>query len=383
MRFLSTRIRQRWIVFTTILVVTCGLLAFLVNPSHPSAQEHSFRPALPGYEYHFPSDHGSHDDFQTEWWYYTGHLLSADRHRYGYQLTFFRRAIASEPVRRNPSRWATRNIYFAHFAVTDEDHGTFRFSEKMSRGALGAAGAETGRLAVWIDDWRAHGNATGHVLHAGDEGRVLDLTLTPEKEPVVHGHQGVSRKGERDDQTSHYYSFTRMKSQGTLVLDGQAIPVTGLSWMDHEFGTNQLREEQVGWDWFSLQMQDHSELMFYQIRRQDGSVEPASAGTWIPTEGAGLALKREEVQIDVLEHWRSPQSGARYPARWRIAVPSVKLVVELTPTVSGQELVTQSSTQVTYWEGSVTVTGTREGRAVSGTGYAELTGYAAALRGRL
>jgi predicted secreted hydrolase len=208
------------------------------------------------------------------------------------------------------------------------------------------------------------------------------LTLIPEKAAVVHGHQGVSRKGERDEQTSHYYSFTRMKTEGKLVLDGRAIPVTGVSWMDHEFGTNQLREEQVGWDWFSLQMLDKSELMFYQIRRQDGSVEPASAGTWITRDGAGIPLKREDVKIDVLEHWRSPQSGANYPARWRIAVPSLRLAVELTPTVSGQELVTHS-TQVTYWEGSVTVTGTREGQPVSGDGYAELTGYASALRGRL
>ena len=383
MRFPLHPIRLRWIVFAPILIVTFGLLTFLVNPSRPAAQEHSFRPALPGYEYRFPSDLGSHDEFQTEWWYYTGHLVSADRHRYGYQLTFFRRAIASEPARRNPSLWAPRNIYFAHFAVTDEDRGQFRFSEKISRGALGAAGAATGRLEVWIDDWRAHGNAAGHVLHAEDEGRALDLTLIPEKAAVVHGHQGVSRKGERDEQTSHYYSFTRMKTEGKLVLDGRAIPVTGVSWMDHEFGTNQLREEQVGWDWFSLQMQDKSELMFYQIRRQDGSVEPASAGTWITRDGTGIPLKREDVKIAVLEHWRSPQSGALYPARWRIAVSSVSLVVELTPTVSGQELVTHSSTQVTYWEGSVTVTGTREDRPVSGDGYVELTGYASALHGRL
>jgi predicted secreted hydrolase len=383
MRSLLQPFRLTWIVLAPIVSVACGLLALFAMAADPGAQEHSFRPALPAYEYRFPSDLGNHEEFQTEWWYYTGHLLSADGHRYGYQLTFFRRGIASESARQNPSRWAARNIYFAHFAVTDEDRGTFRFAEKMSRGSLGKAGADTGRLAVWIDQWRADGDAAGHVLHAEHQGRALDLTLIPEKPVIVHGHEGVSRKGDRDEEASHYYSFTRMKTEGKLVLNGQILPVTGLSWMDHEFGSNQLQEAQVGWDWFSLQMQDKSELMFYQIRRRDGSVEPASAGTWITRDGAGIPLKREDVSIDVLEHWRSPQSGARYPARWQIAVPSIRLVVELAPTVSDQELITRSSTQVTYWEGSVTVKGTREDRPVAGAGYVELTGYASALRRRL
>ena len=189
--------------------------------------------------------------------------------------------------------------------------------------------------------------------------------------------------GEGDEEASHYYSFTRMKTEGTLLLDGHAIPVMGMSWMDHEFGSNQLGAEQVGWDWFSLQMEDHSELMFYQIRRRDGSVEPASAGTWIQSDGASLPLRREDVRIDVQEDWRSPKSGARYPGRWRITVQSLGLVVELVPTVRDQELITRSSTQVTYWEGSVAVKGSREERPVSGVGYVELTGYAGALKQRL
>ena len=276
-----------------------------------------------------------------------------------------------------------RNIYFAHFAVTDEEHDEFRFAEKVSREGLGKAGAETGRLAVWIDQWRADGDVTGHFLHAADQGRGLDLKLTPEKPAVVHGQGGISRKGNRDGEASHYYSFTRMKTEGTLLLDGHAIPVTGLSWMDHEFGSNQLGDEQVGWDWFSLQLEDRSELMFYQIRRQDGSVEPASAGTWIQSDGASIPLRREDARIEVLEEWRSPKSGARYPGRWKVTVPSLGLVVELVPTVRDQELITRSSTQVTYWEGSVAVKGSREERPVSGVGYVELTGYAGALKQRL
>jgi predicted secreted hydrolase len=375
-------VRHRWIVFASIFLVFSALLGPFTIPALP-APEHRFRPALPGYVYRFPWDLGSHDEFQTEWWYYTGHLLSADQHRYGYQLTFFRRAVASEAIRQNPSRWAMRNIYFAHFAVTVEDHDEFRFAEKISREGLGKAGAETGRLAVWIDQWRANGDVTDHFLHAADQGQELDLKLTPEKPAVVHGHQGISRKGDLDGEASHYYSFTRMKTEGTLLLDGRSIPVTGLSWMDHEFGSNQLGTEQVGWDWFSVQLEDRSELMYYQIRRRDGSVEPASAGTWIQSDGSSIPLRREDARIEVLEDWRSPKSSARYPGRWRVTVPSLRLVVELVPTVRDQELITRSSTQVTYWEGSVAVKGSREGRPVSGVGYVELTGYAGALKQRL
>ncbi len=344
-------------------------------PEHGIAAA-EFRPALPGYQYRFPQDHGTHDDFQTEWWYYTGHLRAANGNTFGYQLTFFRRAAAPETAARNPSRWTIRHLYFAHFAVTDEGGRRFHFSEKIARAGIGKAGADAGRLAVWIEDWLVRADGEAHVLQAQAEGLALRLRLTPEKPPVIHGADGVSRKGAGPGESSHYYSFTRMRTDGTLTLGGTSLPVAGLSWMDHEFGSNQLGSEQVGWDWFSLQLADATELMVYQIRRRDGSVEPASGGTWIRADGAAVPLSRNAIVIDVLEHWQSRQSRGRYPGRWRISVPSVRLAVEVIPTVSDQELITRRSTQVTYWEGSVTVTGAREGRPVSGLGYAELTGYA-------
>ena len=345
-----------------------------VPVNHISATE--FRPALPGYQFRFPHDHGTHNDFQTEWWYYTGHLRAEDGRTFGFQLTFFRRAAAREASARNPSRWSIRHLYFAHFALTDEKERRFHFTEKISRAGIGKAGAETERLGVWIDDWRVQADGDAHVLQAHAEGVTLRLRLTPEKPPVIHGAGGISRKGEDPGESSHYYSFTRMRTDGTLLLDGASLPVTGVSWMDHEFGSNQLGSAQVGWDWFSLQFADSTELMVYQIRRRDGSVEPVSGGTWIRADGAAVPLARDDIAIDVLDHWQSPQSGSRYPGRWRISVPSLRLTVEVAPTVSGQELITRRSTQVTYWEGSVTLTGEREGRAVSGLGYAELTGYA-------
>jgi len=347
----------------------------------PAATE--FRQALPGYQFRFPQDHGSHDDFQTEWRYYTGHLRADDGRTFGYQLTFFRRAAAHEAVAHNPSRWTLRQLYFAHFALTDEGGRLFHFAEKISRAGIGKANAQTGRLAVRIDDWQAEADGETHVLQAHAEGIAVRLRLTPTKPPAIHGSDGISRKGAGPGESSHYYSYTRMQTDGTLMLGEASLPVTGLSWMDHEFGSNQLGAEQVGWDWFSLQLADSTELMVYQIRRRDGSVETASGGTWIGADGVTVPLARDDIVIDVLDHWRSPQGGSRYPGRWRIRVPSVHLAVEVTPTIPGQELITRRSTQVTYWEGSVTVTGERGGRSVVGLGYAELTGYAAPLRRRL
>lgn len=373
--------------YTLRIVLTGFALAVLVAgvdavPESPSPPP-EFRPALPGYQFSFPRDHGTHDDFQTEWWYYTGHLKARDGRTFGYQVTFFRRAAAHAATARNPSRWTLRNIYFVHFAITDESGKRFRFAEKISRAGIGKAGAEAGRLAVWIDDWRAEAQEETHVIRASDGGMGLRLTLAPEKPPVIHGAEGISRKGEAPGEASHYYSFSRMRTEGTLTLEGIPVPVTGESWMDHEFGSNQLGEAQIGWDWFSLQMADRTELMIYRIRRRDGSIDVASGGTWVRTDGTSVFLPRKAIMVAALDHWRSPQSGALYPARWRISVPSLGLEVVVAPTIPNQELVTRASTQVTYWEGSVTIQGEREGHAVSGAGYAELTGYAAPLRGRL
>jgi len=375
--------RRRWRPAALwIAGLSCALWTLQAAPVEPTAAT-GFRPALPGYTYRFPFDHGSHDGFQTEWWYYTGHLQAADGRTFGYQLTFFRRAVAHEAASKNPSRWALRHLYFAHFAVTDEAGRQFQFMEKISRAGIHKAGAETGRLAVWIDEWRAEADGGSHVLHAQGEGIAIHLRLAPEKPPVIHGNAGVSRKGEGPGESSHYYSLTRLRTEGSLTYEGKTRVVSGLSWMDHEFGSNQLGESHMGWDWFSLQLSDATELMVYRIRRRDGTIEPASGGTWIRADGSAVPLTGDEITVAVLDHWQSPQSRGSYPARWRLAVPSADVAVEIVPTVPHQELLTHRSTQVTYWEGSVTVTGERAGRPVRGLGYVELTGYATPLRRRL
>jgi predicted secreted hydrolase len=344
-----------------------------------AGHDRPFRRALPGYEFRFPADHAAHPDFRTEWWYYTGHLATAQGRTFGFQLTFFRHALR-RPDEARHSRWALHTLYFAHFAVTDEEGGTFRFQEKVSRGSLGLAGAEIGRYLVWVEDWSARLEGQGHRLRAGREDMGLDLTLVPGKRPVIHGRDGVSRKAEGEGYASHYYSITRVTVSGTLSWQGQSYPVTGEAWMDHEFGSNQLRDYQVGWDWFSVQLDNGVELMLYLIRRRDGSIDPTSSGTLIRPDGGSEHLPLSAFRVEVLGSWRSKKSGVTYPSGWRLKVPERDLDLTLVPTLVNQELMTQKSTLVNYWEGSVNITGTVAGTPVQGRGYVELTGYDTAAK---
>jgi predicted secreted hydrolase len=271
------------------------------------------------------------------------------------------------------------HLYLAHFAVSDIAGQRFQFSDKLSRAALGKAGADESRLHVWIDDWRAEGlpdPAGSHFLTARDGTLALSLTLRPTKPLVIHGPDGISRKGAAVGQASHYYSFTRLATTGTITVGGEQFEVTGTSWMDHEFGSADLGENLVGWDWFSIQLEDNSELMLYRLRRTDGSSDPASSGTIVSADGQTRHLSVTDIRVESTGTWTSSESKAVYPNRWRLAIPSLDLSVEIVPLLDQQELRTSRSTQVTYWEGAVTVSGTKQGRSVKGQGYVELTGYA-------
>jgi predicted secreted hydrolase len=349
-------------------------------------QPAGFRSAEPGYPYRFPRDHGTHDDFRTEWWYYTGHLTAENGRRFGYQVTFFRRGIEPERVAANSSRWTIRQLYLAHVALSDLDQQRFRYAEKISRAGLDKAGAEAGHLRVWIDRWSVEAFPSPHEHHrlqvaAGEFS--LDLTVTPEKQPVVHGERGVSRKGSAPVQASHYYSFSRLATAGTLTVNGERLSVQGTSWMDHEFGSGDLGDDLAGWDWFSVQLADKTELMLYRLRHVDGTAAPVSSGTVILPDGRTKHLSATDIQVDVLEHWTSQTSSGRYPSRWRVAVPVLDLSLDLRPLLADQELATSHSTQVTYWEGAVETSGRLRGMSVSGQGYVELTGYVKPMKKRL
>ena len=368
----------------TLLLVAIGV-AVLSPASGARRPESSFRSAVEGYRYEFPRDHGAHDAFRTEWWYYTGHLQAADGRRFGFELTFFRRASPPDEVKTQPSRWSLSQLYLAHFAVTDVNGARFTFAEKLSRAGLGKAGAEQDRLHVWIDDWRAESSGSGdtHVLEAREGALGLSLSLTPAKPPVIHGQQGISKKGGGAGQASHYYSFTRLEAKGTLTVDARPVAVTGTGWMDHEFGSADLGADIAGWDWFSVQLEDRSELMWYRLRRTDGSSDPASSGTIVFPDGRSRHLSLDDIMIQAINTWTSPASRARYPSAWHLAVPSLALDLTVVPFVEAQELRTSRSTQVTYWEGAVSVTGSKQGQPIKGQGYVELTGYAERLAGKL
>jgi predicted secreted hydrolase len=348
----------------------------------PISAGSSYRLALPPYHFRFPRDHASHPEFRTEWWYYTGHLRGRGR-SFGYELTFFRVGLDRE---RESSRsaWAPHTVFFAHLALTDEDRRSFRFRERISRPALGMAGADTARYRVWIDDWSAAllDDGRTHRLAARDGDLALGLDLTPLKPPVIHGKDGVSQKSAMPGYASHYYSFTRLDTRGFVRVGRESLAVTGLSWMDHEFASRGLAPGHVGWDWFSVQLDDGRELMLYQLRFTNGGIEPLSSGTLVARDGSSRHLSRDEFIVGNMGKWTSRASGATYPRGWRVRVPSESLDLTLTPAVDDQELVARETGGIVYWEGSVRITGTARGRSATGVGYVEMTGYAGAVPGR-
>ena len=338
-----------------------------------ATDDRGYAKALSPRVFRFPDDHGPHPEFRTEWWYYTGNLATANGRRFGFQLTFFRSALAPRMPPRE-SAWATRQAWLAHFTVTDVAGGRFHSFERWSRGALGLAGARAEPFRVWVKDWTAAAVGQTFPMHltAAEDGVSIDLVLQQGKPPVLQGERGLSRKSAEPGNASYYYSLTRMPASGTIRVAGESFAVTGLAWMDREWSTSSLGKGQVGWDWFSLQLSDGWEAMLYRLRRKDGTADPASSGSLVDPRGGSLTVGLPQFQILGSGQWRSPRSGARYPDRWRLRIPEEDLSLEVRPLLADQEL----DVSFRYWEGAVGVEGTHRGRPVRGNGYVELTGYA-------
>jgi predicted secreted hydrolase len=333
-----------------------------------------FARALAPRPFVFPADHGPHPEFRTEWWYYTGNLDAADGRHFGFQLTFFRIGVAPAMVART-SAWASREAYMAHFALTDTAGRRFSAASRLSRAALGLAGARAQPFTVWVEDWSAEGVGSGAVpvrLRAAENDLGIDLTLSSAKRPVLQGDHGLDRKGDEPGNASYYYSMTRMPASGRVTIRGVAIDVSGVAWMDREWSTSSLGADLVGWDWFALQLDHRRELMLYRLRRADGSADRFSSGSLVDVDGTSRHLGVGDFRIEVLGTWPSPRGDARYPSRWRVAVPSESLDLEVVPRLPDQEL----ALAVRYWEGAVTVTGQAGGAPITGAGYVELVGYA-------
>ncbi len=334
----------------------------------------------------FPRDHGPHPGFRTEWWYYTGNLQATSGQRFGFQLTFFRRQISPPGSRQHwpqpSSPWRTDQIYFAHAALSDLSSSRFHQGEIVARGAAGLAGSfqDQNQTNVFVRNWRLRFQGNQHHLQAESDDFGLDLLLEPAKPPVAHGKAGYSRKGSAPESASCYYSITRLAASGQVTAGGKRFTTDGIAWMDHEYSSAPLEPALVGWDWFSVQLSDRSELMIYLIRHQDGSYHPASSGTYSDPDGQTFHLPADAIRVETLDHWTSPDSGARYPHRWRLKIPTQQLDLWVQPQLADQEMHTTRTAGTPYWEGAVAISGTARQETITGVGYVELTGYAGRLR---
>ncbi|MEJ2656998.1 MAG: lipocalin family protein, partial [Desulfobacterales bacterium] len=279
------------------------------------------------------------------------------------------------------SAWRTSQIYLAHAALSDLDGKRHFFDQCMGRGVLGIAGEslDNGVVRIFVEKWSTRIGPKTHRLRMISDKFSLDLDLTSVKPVVLHGKGGYSRKGSNPESASCYYSLTRLKTRGQVTLGGKTFTLSGLSWMDHEFSSAPLEPRLVGWDWFGLQLSDDTEMMIYLMRQKDGSWISASSGTYVRSDGKTRHLSRDDIEAVVTDTWKSPNTGAVYPARWRLRIPSQDMDLIIAPNLSDQEMRTNESTGVTYWEGSVSVSGIQKGRPINGQGYVELTGYAKAF----
>ena len=332
-------------------------------------------------EFSFPLDHGPHPDFQTEWWYYTGNLQTVEGRRFGYELTFFRRALTPQPESAAVgSDWRTSQVYLAHFALSDIETQDFYYQELLSRGAAGLAGAQGEPVfEVWLKNWsvRQIGNDR-YALSANTEDYGLKLELTDLKGQVLQGDRGYSQKGPEIGNASYYISQSRLETSGKLRIGENIWNVNGLSWMDHEFSASALSAGQIGWNWFAIQLDNGSELMLFALQREDGKADPFNAGTIIEPDGTTRMLSSADFQVEIRETWRSPHSGAEYPSEWVITIPNEEIQLSIKPLMPDQEL----NTFITYWEGAVEIQGEWNGVPVNGFGYVELTGYAKSMQGK-
>lgn len=322
----------------------------------------------------FPADHGPHPDYQSEWWYFTGNLSDDDGRHFGFQLTFFRFALA--PMERpRASAWGTRQAWMAHFTVTDTATGRFHAAERIGRGALGLAGSESTPFRVWIDGWEAKAATEAALfplrLSASTGEFAIELELSTSSAPVAQGDEGWDRKGAEPGNASHYYSVPRIRVDGTVTVDGRVHGVSGAAWMDREWSTSALGPELEGWDWLALQFEGGGELMAYRLRRSDGSSSEFSGGMLTTADGQRVRLSAADFVMRPRRWWTSAVTGVRYPVAWSIAVPAASIALEVEPRLDEQEL----DLSVRYWEGAVKASGHAGDETVSAQGYLELAGY--------
>jgi predicted secreted hydrolase len=350
--------------------ILCRLAALLLASSLPA----QYRIALPGYHYRFPDDNFNHPDFKTEWWYYTGNVKSADNHRLGFELTFFRVAVERDPAKNNP--WDLHDLYLAQLALSDLDGGHFYHTERTNRAGPGLAGASENDGCIWNGNWRIRWTGNDQSLDAIADNFELHFNLHSAKSPVIHGENGISRKGSGPGRASHYISLTRLETVGRIRVDMRNLDVSGLAWMDHEFFSSQLEPGQVGWDWISIQLNDSTELMLFRIRRKDGSIDPHTSGTFVDAKGVATFLPVTDFEMQpASDTWTSSATHATYPVGWKIHIRNPNIELEARTPLPSQELTGASKLIPTYWEGAIELAGHKGAQPIAGVGYLEMTGY--------
>ncbi len=364
------------VAICAVISMSLALFTPRLNGSVSAAQ---FEPARPGLNLTFPKDHGKHPTYKTEWWYFTGNVDGPKSEKFGFQLTFFRVGLIPG-VKSGASSWALTELFPAHFAISNITERTFFHTDLMSRPGPGLAWAATDGLDVGVKNWTAKMDGDVITVKAEKDNFSIDFTLTALKPVALHGDKGFSKKAGDVNQASYYYSFTRLAAKGTLVYAGKSFPVTGLAWMDHEFGSGVLASSQSGWDWFSLQLEDGTEVMLSYLRNAGGGMEQPF-GSFVAKDGSVVDLAGKDVRVTKTGYWKSPHTQAEYPSGWRIEIPDLEIDLTIKPALLDQELVTSKSTGVVYWEGAISADGNVKGKPVSGRGYVELTGYAASLGG--
>ncbi len=335
----------------------------------------------------FPADHGAHPDTRIEWWYVTGTVItdasvpdegSASADRCGFQITFFR--SRTDVAADQPSRFAARQLLFAHAALTDLKRGRLQHDQRIARSGFGLAEAATSDTAVSLRDWglirEERGGGSRYRARASSDsaGFAFDFSLATTQPLLLQGDAGYSRKGPQPEQASHYYSQPQLAVAGTLKRDGIARPVRGTAWLDHEWSDSLLASDAVGWDWIGMNLADGSALTAFQLRNAEGGTV-YTGGSFRAPGGATRNFTSDEVRFVPGRAWISPLSRARYPVEWAIATPVGRYRVETL--LDAQELDSRASTGAIYWEG-LSELQDEAGRRV-GRGYLEMTGYAARL----
>lgn len=362
------------VFFFVILLNSSSVRAIEKNQN----TQNNFQIAKVGYKYVFPKDHQPHHQFASEWWYYTGILHVSKQRSFGYQLTFFR-------VGTKPNDGQSEAIYIAHFALSDLKSKKFYYFDRLNRPILKMANAfpEKNGVFLWNKNWSARIQNNEHILEAEAENIKINLKLYSNQKPIIHGkpNENISRKGDCPSCASHYYSLTNLQSTGQIQIDDEVFNVQGISWMDHEFGSSQLQAHQEGWDWFSLYFDDGSSLMLYQIREKNGKISPYSQGTYVSSDGKSQYLGQKEILMHPVKNWLSPHTKTFYPLIWEITIPKLNLGIKTLPLSLDQELRTNNSTRISYWEGAIKAVDRVSGKKIA-EGYLELTGYAESLKGK-